>query len=776
MVLAASVTIFILSAHEREEMNAFLLNARFTVGRQADVLVQAFSHISQELLILADQRELQNMWDLNEKTDPEVLSKLGENYLSVASHRCLYDQIRLLDENGLEVLRVNYNGGHPSIVSPERLQTKKGRYYFDEAFVLDRGEVFVSPLDLNVEHGKIELPIKPMIRFATPVFDRYGTKRGIVLLNYLGAKVLGDFSALTSTKSGHQSMLLNRDGYWLKGPDPVTEWGFMYDDRKALTFANAFPDTWKKINANRNIQFISDEGLITSTTVYPLLQAKKSCVNSGSTFGKGKEKLKAVDYYWLIVHRIPTPVLHASRKKGRVRAAFTLTVIGLVSLAGSYFLALHSISRRQAEAARKDSEEMYRNLFDNSLDAILLTVQDGSILSANPVARRMFGLPRAEPCQSGRDDIVDSSDPRLPIALEEHARTGRFNGKLTFLRKDGEKFIGEVSVASYQDRKGCAHTSMIIRDISKRNELERELRQAKESLEKRVLERTREIEQLHGRITLQEKMVSVGQLAAGIAHELNNPINFVHTNFATLAENFTDLSELLQDYRGLADGDDARQDASARIAAIRAKEKSLQIDYILEDIPALFSETENGFKRVTGIIQSMRDFTRTDQTGGRVYFDLNKGIRDTLIIARSEYKHCANVQTDLGNLPEVPCQPGQINQVLLNLIVNCAHAIAAKPKGGNGLITIRTWCDGNHVICQISDDGPGIPAAVRSRVFEPFFTTKPPGQGTGLGLSISYDIIVHKHRGKLELDCPESGGTVFTLSLPVEVQTKEAIG
>jgi len=271
-------------------------------------------------------------------------------------------------------------------------------------------------------------------------------------------------------------------------------------------------------------------------------------------------------------------------------------------------------------------------------------------------------------------------------------------------------------------------------------------------------------------------MVSVGQLAAGIAHELNNPINFVHTNFATLAENFTDLSELLQDYRRLADGDDARQDASARIAAIRAKEKSLQIDYILEDIPALFSETENGFKRVTGIIQSMRDFTRTDQTGGRVYFDLNKGIRDTLIIARSEYKHCANVQTDLGNLPEVPCQPGQINQVLLNLIVNCAHAIAAKPKGGNGLITIRTWCDGNHVICQISDDGPGIPAAVRSRVFEPFFTTKPPGQGTGLGLSISYDIIVHKHRGKLELDCPESGGTVFTLSLPVEVQTKEAIG
>jgi len=166
----------------------------------------------------------------------------------------------------------------------------------------------------------------------------------------------------------------------------------------------------------------------------------------------------------------------------------------------------------------------------------------------------------------------------------------------------------------------------------------------------------------------------------------------------------------------------------------------------------------------------MRDFSHVDHTGSLTWFDINKGIADTLVIARNVYKYHADVQTDLGDLPEIQCLPEQINQVLLNLVVNSAQAIAEKPEGGKGLIAIRTWREDNNVCCQIADNGPGIPAAIRSRVFEPFFTTKAPGQGTGLGLSISYDIIVHKHRGKLVVDCPETGGTVFTLRLPVEAQ------
>jgi len=309
-------------------------------------------------------------------------------------------------------------------------------------------------------------------------------------------------------------------------------------------------------------------------------------------------------------------------------------------------------------------------------------------------------------------------------------------------------------------------------DITQRKQDEEAIRQANETLELRIKERAREIEQLHSQMVMQEKMASVGQLAAGIAHELNNPINFVRTNFATLTENFTDLTKVLEAYRGFVDDYDTRYDTAERVSAIRAKEQSLQIDYLLEDIPALFRESERGFERIARIIQSMRDFSHIDHTGNLTFYNLNKGIEDTLVIAKNLYKYNADVQTDLGDLPEVPCLPEQINQVLLNLVVNGAQAIAENLEGAKGLICIRTWHEGNQVCCRIADNGPGIPSAIRSRIFEPFFTTKAPGKGTGLGLSISYDIIVHKHQGKLVVDCPEIGGTVFTISLPMERQPK----
>ncbi len=311
-------------------------------------------------------------------------------------------------------------------------------------------------------------------------------------------------------------------------------------------------------------------------------------------------------------------------------------------------------------------------------------------------------------------------------------------------------------------------------NITDLKQVEEELRRTNETLEERIRERTRDVEHLHSQMLLQEKMASVGQLAAGIAHELNNPINFVRTNFATLTENFTDLSEVLGDYRRLGDGPRTCNDTATAIAAIRSKEERLQVGYILEDIPALFSESERGFERIASIIKSMREFSHVNHSGEMTPFNINKGIRDTLVITRHLYKYNADVQTDLGDLPDVLCLPGQINQVLLNLIVNSTHAIADIPGGGKGRISIRTWHEDGSILCRISDNGPGIPAEIRSRIFEPFFTTKPPGRGTGLGLSISYDIIVNKHRGSMVLDCPESGGTQFTITLPVENRTEAA--
>ncbi|NTV97864.1 MAG: hybrid sensor histidine kinase/response regulator, partial [Chlorobiaceae bacterium] len=310
-------------------------------------------------------------------------------------------------------------------------------------------------------------------------------------------------------------------------------------------------------------------------------------------------------------------------------------------------------------------------------------------------------------------------------------------------------------------------------DITARRQIEEKLQQLNQTLEQRVEERTRELEKTHRQMILQEKLASIGQLAAGLAHELNNPINFVRMNFAALQEDIGDLQDILGSYREFARNIGEGIDLSDDLIALRRKEESLSVDSLLADIPDIFAESRHGFDRIATIIESMRNFSFRHAENEAVSFDINKGIRDTLVIARNEYRYVAEIGTNLEELPPVPCNPEQLNQVFLNLIINSAHAIASQRKGSKGKIVIRTWHDESDVCCSIADDGPGISPEVILHIFEPFFTTKEPGKGTGLGLSISYDIIVQKHGGKLDVHCPSEGGTVFTIRLPLNKSKKK---
>ncbi|MCP3888059.1 MAG: PAS domain-containing protein [Desulfobulbaceae bacterium] len=305
-------------------------------------------------------------------------------------------------------------------------------------------------------------------------------------------------------------------------------------------------------------------------------------------------------------------------------------------------------------------------------------------------------------------------------------------------------------------------------DISDRKAVEKELQRANEFLEQRVQERTQKLKDLHSQMIMQEKMASIGLLAAGMAHELNNPINFVRTNFATLKDNFSDLIGLYKDYQCLTENAQKHTQLIDHIKKINLLEENINLSFLMSDIPLLLKESEEGFDRIAKIVQSMRNFSRTGKEEGRTWININKGIDDTITIARNEYKYHANVKTDLGDLPDIHCFPEQLNQVFLNIIVNSAQAIAAMNRQEKGNISVSTWKKENHIFCKIQDNGPGIPQEIQSRIFDPFFTTKEPGQGTGLGLSISYDIIVQKHHGKVDVKCPEEGGTIITISLPLE--------
>lgn len=264
----------------------------------------------------------------------------------------------------------------------------------------------------------------------------------------------------------------------------------------------------------------------------------------------------------------------------------------------------------------------------------------------------------------------------------------------------------------------------------------------------------------------QEKLAAIGQLAAGIAHELNNPLGFVSSNFLTLGKYVEKLSAffgLVMDFSKTSQAGKKAFPGEGLLQHIQDHD----LEFIMADMGDIVAESRQGLDRMASIVDNMRRFSHIDLAGRVSPYDLNEGIRNTLVMARNETKYVAEVYTEFGPVPEVQCRGDEINQVLLNIIVNAAQAIAGGEKKEKGKIRIKTWADDAHVYCEISDNGPGVPEALQARIFDPFFTTKETGRGTGLGLSISYDIMVNKHKGALSVVSQKGSGSTFLLKLPV---------
>ncbi|MET1115764.1 MAG: ATP-binding protein [Comamonas sp.] len=255
-----------------------------------------------------------------------------------------------------------------------------------------------------------------------------------------------------------------------------------------------------------------------------------------------------------------------------------------------------------------------------------------------------------------------------------------------------------------------------------------------------------------------ERLASIGQLAAGVAHEINNPVGYVFSNFGTLEAYLARLFEMLEAYEQ-AEPELAGSAVAARLAALRAR---VELDYLKKDIPMLMGESKEGLARVRKIVQDLKDFSRVDTQQEWVWASLHQGIDSTLNIVANEIKYRADVRREYGALPDIECLPSELNQVFLNLLVNAAHAVGPQ----RGLIVVRSGVAGNAVWVEVEDNGCGIAAEHLARVFDPFFTTKPVGRGTGLGLSLAYGI-VRKHQGRIEVRSEPGRGTCFRVTLPV---------
>ncbi|MEP7050762.1 MAG: nitrate- and nitrite sensing domain-containing protein [Pseudomonadota bacterium] len=297
-------------------------------------------------------------------------------------------------------------------------------------------------------------------------------------------------------------------------------------------------------------------------------------------------------------------------------------------------------------------------------------------------------------------------------------------------------------------------------------ERDQELRTHRQNLEQAIAQRTSELSTRDHELQLARKLEGVGQLAAGVAHEINTPMQYVGDNLTFLTRAFSQLNEHLNDTYSAVSPQGASTIEEAR-QTIAQSQTRLKLAFLTKNVPKALHDSSAGVAHVSNIVRAMKSFAHLDgdeKTAG----DLNQAITDTLVVTQNEYKSVAVAETNLGVLPAVLCFPGQLNQVLLNLIVNAAHAIADAQREGGGKIQVTSSVDNGIVTISVSDDGMGIPEHIRHRVFDPFFTTKAVGKGTGQGLAISRNIVVDAHGGTLSFETVLGQGTTFTIRLPVD--------
>lgn len=393
---------------------------------------------------------------------------------------------------------------------------------------------------------------------------------------------------------------------------------------------------------------------------------------------------------------------------------------------------------KEVERAKREWEAS----LDCLNDIIILTDSSGRVVRCNQRLSQLTGLTYKEIVGRYWEELLKISgfdaETLFNTSVELiHRATGR-----TFSLNSYHLTLKDI---------GTDITNVItLHETTELNKLSNELKKKNQELASTL----DELKQTQSQMVQNEKMASIGQLAAGVAHEINNPMGFIYSNLSTLSRYLKRLTEYLNT---------VEEALPPEVSEHMNKERQrLKIDFILKDISELIKESLDGAERVKKIVSDLKSFSRVDEAK-ETMADINECIESTLNIVWNELKYKAKVVKDYGVIPATYCNPQQLNQVFMNLLVNAAHAIQKQ-----GEITIKTWHDGGYIYTAVTDTGCGMTEEVKNRIFEPFFTTKEVGRGTGLGLSIAYDIVVKKHEGEITVESEPGRGTTFTVKIPVK--------
>jgi len=471
MVLSV-VLLLAVRVSEQRQTETVTAQEKSHVAIASGLIAANVAEVNADLRVIASLPSLQRYLDSGNPAEHDILASY---FVVLAREMRFYDQVRYLDAGGQEVLRINYNNGQPAIVPREQLQNKADRYYFSDTFKLNQGEIFVSPLDLNMEYGSLEMPYKPMIRFGMPVFDSAGRKKGIILLNYLGNHLLEHFRKGLHSDDSYSDMLINRDGYWLSSPRHEDEWGFMLG-KHDLTFAHAFPEAWRTISGSEQGTLLTDQGLFAYATVYPLMPEQLSATGFELAHAPSQRALEAHEYHWKVVSFVPYDALTADTFYTQAGNRIMFGLIYLLLAMIAWITARATLARQQAEDRQRISMLKYQMLFDSSHDALMtLAPPSWRFTGANEATLKLFGSAGvSEFTALGPWDISPEYQPdgsRSAAGAQEVIATAMRDGSHFFewehQRLDGQPFSADV-LLTRMDLGEEPFLLATVRDISER--------------------------------------------------------------------------------------------------------------------------------------------------------------------------------------------------------------------------------------------------------------------------------------------------------------------
>ncbi len=759
---------------------------------------------------------------------PRARNILEQDFLSFSKNRKIYDQIRYLNLNGEEIVRINNNNGQPYAVKIEHLQKKDSRYYVANTLALERNNIYWSPFDLNIENHKIETPYKPTIRIGTPVYNSYGHRTGVLILNFDGKKLINEFRRATANIANH-IMLVNESGYWLIHPQAKNEWGFMFANN--ITFASKYPKLWPEINKNQRLkQHYIDNNLLTYATIF---------FNTIGSNNKNKETQKN-NNLWKIIAFAPPQLINQLHSDFFKRNALFYSIIFLLITIGAFLLARLQIYNQKSEA-QGEYERSFRTILE-SMELIAITLdRDGNIIFCNHSFLALSGYTLNEVLQRNWfHSFVDDKEQndryqRFASAFETGISCGYREGEIV-IKNGTKRLIGSNSTLSYDSQNQAISITFIGTDITEQRHIENELRKASQAIEQspntvlitdtdgHIVYSNPKFTELTG-YTKEEvlgqnpKILQSGETdnndyknlwsalkngkewlgefhnkkkngelyweSARISAIKDNDGNITH--FLAVKEDITE-KKALEEEVALRSKEIAKNELLAGVGKmanmiahdLRNPLSSIKMGMqILHSLPNKSIGEEGkelidiGLEQVQymeSILTDLLSFSRPDKLNLE-WISIEKLLDTSLISIQNQVeKDSVIINTDYQTgLPTIHADKTKIRQVFSNLISNALQALRPDDDQKSvisisSFITITDF--GPMMEVQIADNGIGIDEQTQEKLFEPFFTTR--AKGTGLGLAIVKRII-DQHHGYIRVVSEPYSGTTMCVILPLSM-------